>query len=102
MYVSENEKAISAFYIVLYKGSSPDLDSYQLIALTSLLCKMMEEIIYHILSFFLEKNHLLPQYYSFQAKQSTIDYVIRLSSDVNKAFCNKDFLCILFIDSEKL
>lgn len=58
---------------------------------------------YHILSFFLEKNNLLPQYYSgFQANQSTIDHVIRMSSDVNKAFCNKEFLCILFIDSKKL
>ncbi len=77
-------------------------NSYRPIALTSTLCKVMEEMIVRRLNYFLEKKEILSSAQSgFRKKRSTMDALILFENDVKKALIMKEFLVAVFFDIEK-
>jgi len=76
--------------------------NYRPIALTSHLCKWMEKIIVCRLSYYLEQRGLLSKYQSgFRKGRSTIDALIKVSNEAEKAVSMKEVMVIVYFDIEK-
>ena len=74
-----------------------NLQNYWPIALTSCLCKMMEQMINSRLMWYLETNGLITNMQTgFQKRRGTIDHLIRLET-----FIRKQHLTAVFFDLEK-
>ena len=74
-----------------------NLPNYRPIALTSCLCKMMEQMINSRLAWYLETNDLLTNMQTgFQKRRGTINHLIRL-----EPFIRKQHLTAVFFDLEK-
>ena len=88
---------------ILKQGENPsDPASYRPISLTSALCKIMERLLANRLYWYLESNNLLnPAQTGFRRNKNTIDQLIRLHKDVNKAIANKSNTLAVFLDFSK-
>lgn len=88
---------------VLKPGKDPSSpSSYRPIALTSVLCKVMERMVTDRLVHFLESKGALAEYQSgFRKGRSTMDNVIALDYEIKRAFANKESLISVFLDIEK-
>jgi ribonuclease HI/endonuclease/exonuclease/phosphatase (EEP) superfamily protein YafD len=93
-----------ATVIPIHKPGKPkDLPtSYRPISLTSALCKLHETMVANRIKYYLEHNQLLQDDQSgFRSNRCTMDQILRLQSDIKKAFFNKQQLGAVFIDLEK-
>lgn len=88
---------------ILKPGKDPSSpSSYRPIALTSVVCKIMERMVTDRLVHFLEVKGALVSYQSgFRKERSTMDNVVALDHEIKKAFVNKESLIAVFLDIEK-
>ena len=76
--------------------------SYRPIALTSVLCKIMERMVIKRMIWFLESKNLLnPIQSGFRKGRRTIDHLVRLESSVNRGFADKASTVAVFLDIKK-
>ncbi|MCG8049253.1 MAG: reverse transcriptase domain-containing protein, partial [Candidatus Thiodiazotropha endolucinida] len=79
-----------------------DPQSYRPISLTSCTCKIMETMIGKRLTGHIEKNNLISDNQSgFRPNRSTTDQLVRLESEINKAFMEHRSLVAVALDLEK-
>lgn len=88
---------------VLKPGTeASDPSSYRPIALTAVLCKIMERMVTNRLVYFLETKRLFVDIQNgFRNGRSTMDSVAVLDQDIKKAFSNKEIVVSVFLDIEK-
>jgi hypothetical protein len=76
--------------------------SYRPIALLSVFSKIMEKMITHRLTKYLEENNLINQEQTgFRQGKSTIDQLIRLHDSANKSLHTKGYTQAIFLDFSK-
>lgn len=88
---------------ILKPGENAD-DSklYRPIALTAVLCKIMERMVTDRLVYMLEKQEFFVPYQSgFRTGRSTMDSVLVLDLDIRRAMANKEVVMSVFLDIEK-
>ena len=79
-----------------------DPNNYRPIALTSCLCKIMERMINHRLTWFLQDNHIITKYQcGFQKGKSTTDHLVRLETYIRQGFVKNQHTVGVFFDLEK-
>ena len=82
--------------------NATDASSYRPIALTSCICKLMENMINVRLVWYLEKNNLIsPFQFGFRKNRSTLDPLLRLSNQIQQGFANHKQTIGVFFDLEK-
>ena len=84
-------------------GKDPQLPtSYRPIALTCVLCKLLEKVINHRLVHELEKNnHISPNQYGFRKMRGCPDSLARLEADILESLARKQHLVAVFFDIAK-
>ena len=76
-----------------------DPHSYRPIALSSILCKILERLVTNRLNWYLESNKLLNESQcGFRKNRSTIDQLVRLHDAINKSLSTGGYLVGVFID----
>lgn len=76
--------------------------SYRPIALTSHVGKLMERLILRRLTYFCEKNNIVPNNQSgFRKGRSTIDHLIRLTTNIKRQFAHRKSVLATFFDVSK-
>ena len=79
-----------------------DPNNYRPIALTSCLCKIMEPMINHRLTWFLQDNNIITKYQcGFQKGRSTTDHLVRLETYIRQGFVKNQHTVGVFFDLEK-
>lgn len=82
--------------------SKTETNSYRPITITNTLSKLLQKIVNHRLTWYLEKNHLLSNSQSgFRKCRSTMDNILTLTCEIYKAFENKQSLTAVFFDLHK-
>uniref|UniRef100_A0A8C2KZI6 Uncharacterized protein n=1 Tax=Cyprinus carpio TaxID=7962 RepID=A0A8C2KZI6_CYPCA len=82
--------------------NADDPKSYRPIALTAVLCKIMERMVTDRLVYMLEKQEFFVPYQSgFRTGRSTMDSVLVLDLDIRRAMANKEVVMSVFLDIEK-
>ena len=77
--------------------------NYYPIALTSCLCKTMEQMVNKKLVWFIESNNLFTNFQcSFRSRRSKMDHVVRLETSIREAIIQKQHLIAIFFDLEKV
>ena len=90
--------------ILIHKtGKIPsDPLSYRPISLTSILNKIMENMVNNRLQWYLEKHILYnPNQSGFRKNRNTMEQCIRLENDIQKSFVSKYITVGVFIDFQK-
>ena len=84
-------------------GKNPNnAGNYRPIALTSHLCKWMEKILVRRLNYFIEQRGLIAPYQNgFRKGRSTMDTLVKVNNEIEKAFKMKELMVIVFFDIEK-
>jgi len=76
--------------------------NYRPIALTSCVCKVMERMVNERLTDYLEMNKVLsPVQCGCRRHRSTLDHLVRLESEVRRAFVKNEHVVSIFFDLEK-
>ena len=84
------------------KGSPTKCDNYRGIAKISSLCKIMESIISHQLSHFLESNNILSDsQFGFRPRRSTTGQVLTCLDDWSQSLAAGQSLDVIYIDFQK-
>ena len=79
-----------------------DPSSYRPIALTNMLCKVMERLVNRRLNHFLEKNKLInPMQSGFRKGKNTHHNLLALEHDIKKSMTDNNFTVAVFLDIEK-
>ncbi|KAL2077950.1 hypothetical protein ACEWY4_025635 [Coilia grayii] len=88
---------------VLKPGKDPSSpSSYRPIALTSVMCKLMERMVTDRLVHFLEvKGALVDHQSGFRKGRGTMDNIVALDCEIKRAFANKESLIAVFLDIER-
>ena len=77
-------------------------NNYRPIALTSCLCKIMEHMINHRLTWFLQDNNIITKYQcGFQKGKSTTDHLVRLETYIRQGFVKNQHTVGIIFDLEK-
>ena len=84
-------------------GKDPELpQSYRPIALTSCVCKLFERMVNNRLIWYLESKNLLSnRQFGFRKHRSTLDPLLMLSREIQKAFARENQTIGIFFDLEK-
>ena len=96
-------KLKSAFIIPLHKkGPKTDLNNYRPISLLNIFSKIFEKIMKIHLVSFLDRNSILNEnQFGFQAGKSTLDALIKFSTQVYSELDRSNYLLSVFIDFSK-
>ena len=88
---------------ILKSGKDPtQVTSYRPISLLSTLFKVMEKLVKHRLTWFLEKHELLnPLQSGFCKNRNVKDHLIRLETDTHISLKTKKYTVAVFLDLEK-
>ena len=79
-----------------------DPNNYRPIAMTSCLCKIMERMINHRLTWFLQDNNIITKYQcGFQKGKSTTDHLVRLETYIRQGFVKNQHTVGVFFYLEK-
>lgn len=79
-----------------------DVNSYRLIALTSVLCKLMEQLVTDRLTWHMETNYRFNKFHSgFRRLWTCQDHIICLQDDIQRAIHTKYSFTEIFVDLEK-
>ena len=101
---SKNELPTQWNHSILIPVPKKDQDktkpsSYRPIALTSVLCKLMERMLLNRLTWFFDKINFNPLQSGFRSGRNTIDHLLRLETDARKAIANKEYLVTIYRDN---
>ena len=84
------------------KGPKTDVNNYRPISLLNIISKIFEKLMKTHLISFLNKNKVLSnRQFGFQAGKSTLDALIKFSTDVYTELDNSNFLLSIFVDFSK-
>ena len=88
---------------ILKSGKDPSKAvSYRPISLTSCLCKLLEKMVNHRLSFYMKENKILsPTQFGSQSERSTIDPLCQLEDHIRRGFERKQITVAIFFDIQK-
>lgn len=76
--------------------------NYRPIALSNVICKLLEKIVNKRLIWFFETRHILNNAQSgFRNGRSTIDHLVTLTNEIQTAFARKQHLIAVFFDLQK-
>lgn len=82
------------------EASSPD--SYRPIALTAVMCKVMERMVTDRLVYYLERqDYFAPHQSGFRLGRGTMDAVLGLDRDIKRALVNREVVVAVFLDIER-
>ena len=94
----------NAITVPIHKpGKDPKSEtSYRPIALTNVLCKIMERLVNRRLTTYLEKKNILhPMQFGFRKGRNTLHNLLVLEHDIKKSLAFDDFTTAVFLDIEK-
>ena len=88
----------------ILKPSKPRYDpsSYRPISLTSHVGKVMEKIVLKRLTYYCDKNKIIPNVQAgFRKGRSTIDHLVKLSTNIKRQFAKRKSVLATFFDVQK-
>ena len=94
----------TSIIIPILKQGKPrkDIASYRPIALTSHVSKVMEKIILNRLSYYCDKNNVIPSNQAgFKKGRSTADHLVKLSTNIKQQFARRKGVLATFFDIRK-
>ena len=92
----------SFYYPVFKKGNRSTAANYRPISLTSVLCKVMEHIIFHhIMSYFTSLNILNPLQHGFRPNHSCQTQLVDFIDEIQRSMNTRQQTDLLFIDFSK-
>ena len=88
---------------ILKEGKSKtNVNSYRPIAITSHVCKLLEKIVLNRLVYHCEKNIIIPvNQAGFRKGRSTIDHLVKLTTQVKHQFARRKCILATFFDVTK-